>query len=71
MVAEEAVRVTLVTEQVKSAGGAIAMSGKVMFWATVTDAEPIQPFEGSVTVTKYVPGELTVLVAEVLPPPQS
>jgi hypothetical protein len=38
---------------------------------TDTEAEAIQPFEGSVTVIVYAPGEETVLVVLVLPPPQS
>ena len=38
---------------------------------TVVDADAVQPFAGSVAVTEYVPAVLTVLVAVVVPAPQS
>ena len=68
---EDAVSVTLVTEQVNAAGVAMLTSGGVIAWVTVTEAEALQPFEGSVTVREYDPGTVTVFVLVVTPPPQS
>jgi hypothetical protein len=51
-VVEEAVMVTLVTAQVSIAGGAMLTLGGVIAWLTVVEAELVQPFEGSVTVTE-------------------
>jgi len=67
----DAVNVTLVTEQVKSAGGAMLISGTIMFCVTVVDAVAEQPLAGSVTVTEYEPVVFTDLVSVVIPPPQS
>jgi hypothetical protein len=69
-VVEEAVSVTLETVQVRLAGGAILTFGGVTVCVTVAEAEAVQLFAGSVTVTLYVPGELTVCEDVVLPFPQ-
>ena len=71
VVVDEAVSVTLLTVQVRSAGAAILTFGVVTFCITVTEADAIHPFDGSVAVTVYDPGVLTVFVAVVTPPPQS
>jgi hypothetical protein len=42
--------VTLVTLQVRVAGGAILTLGGVIFCDTATDAEAVHPLAGSVTV---------------------
>ena len=52
MVVELAVSVTLSTVQVSAAGAAILTFGVVMFCVTVVDADAVQPFAGSVTVTE-------------------
>ena len=49
---DEAVMVILVTAQVSIAGGAMLTLGGVIAWLTVVEAELVQPFEGSVTVTE-------------------
>jgi hypothetical protein len=69
-VVDEAVIVTLVTLQVRVAGGAMLTFGGVIVWETVTEADAVHPLAGSVTVTVYVPGAVTVLAAVVTPPPQ-
>ena len=51
-VVEEAVMVMLVTAQLSVAGGAMLTLGGVIAWLTVVEAELVQPFEGSVTVTE-------------------
>ena len=71
VVVDEALSVTIVMVQVRSAGGAIVTFGMVMFWITVTEADAWHPVDGSVAVTVYDPGVLTVFVAVVTPPPQS
>ena len=48
---DEAVIVTLVTAQVKVAGGAILRLGLVIFCETVADELVVHPLAGSVTVT--------------------
>lgn len=48
---DDAVKVTLVVVQVKSAGAPILALGGVMFLVTVADAALVHPFDGSVTVT--------------------
>jgi hypothetical protein len=50
-VVDEAVSVTLVTEQVNVAGTAMLALGGVMFCVTVCVAVAVHPFAGSVTVT--------------------
>ena len=70
-VEDDAVSVTLVTEQVNAAGVAILTFGIVMFCVTAVDKDAVQPFAGSVTVTEYGPGADTVFVAVIMPPPQS
>ena len=42
--------------------------GVAMFCVTVADAVFVQPFDGSVTVTVYVPGVVTAFVVPVPPP---
>ena len=68
---DDAVSVTLAVLHVRSAGGAILTLGVVIFCVKLTDAEAIHPLDGSVAVTVYEPAALTVLVAVVIPPPQS
>ena len=51
VVLDVAVRLSLKLVQVRTAGAAIAALGATMFWITETDAEAVQPFDGSVTVT--------------------
>ena len=51
MVVDDAVRVTLVTEQVNVAGTAILALGCITFCVTVCDAVAVHPLDGSVTVT--------------------
>ena len=50
-VEDDAVSVTLVTEQSSTAGAAILALGVAMFWDTVVDAVFVQPLAGSVTET--------------------
>lgn len=50
-VADEAESTWLVTVQVKTTGAAMATSGGVTFWVTVTDEVLVHPLVGSVTVT--------------------
>jgi hypothetical protein len=69
-VVEDAVSVSLVVEQVKTPGAAILAFGVAIFCVTETDAVLVQPFAGLVTVTVYVAGAETVLVAVVTPDPQ-
>jgi hypothetical protein len=64
----EAVSVVLVTVQVSVAGGLILTVGRTTFCETVVDPEAVQPFEGSVTVTEYVPEAFTVVVVVFEPP---
>jgi len=52
VVVDDAVIVMLVTAQVSVAGGAMLTLGGVIAWLTVVEAELVQPFEGSVTVTE-------------------
>jgi len=52
VVVDEAVMVMLVIAQVSVAGGAMLRLGGVVAWLTVVEAELVQPFEGSVTVTE-------------------
>jgi len=52
VVVDDAVMVTLVTAQVSVAGGAMLTLGGMIAWLTVVEAELVQPFEGSVTVTE-------------------
>jgi hypothetical protein len=66
-VVEEAVSVSEVVVQVKGTGGAMLTLGVVMFWVTVVDAVLVQPLAVSVTVTVYVAGVETALVAVVGP----
>ena len=66
-----AVIVTLATEHVKLAGTPMLTFGTAPFWITVADADAVQPFAGSVTVTEYDPVVFTGLVLVVTPPPQS
>ena len=70
VVVDDAVRVTLLTEQVNVAGTAMLALGGVTICVTVCEAVAVQPLVGFVTVTTYVPGVDTVLVVVVLPPPQ-
>ena len=51
IVVDDAVRVTLVTEQVNVAGTAMLALGGVMVCVTVCEAVAVHPFAGSVTVT--------------------
>ena len=51
-VVDVAVKVSLVLVQVKTVGGLMPAFGAVMFCVTVTAAELVQLFEGSVTVTE-------------------
>ena len=67
---EDAVSVSLVLEQVNIEGVEMVAMGATMFCTTVTEAVFMQPFAGSVAVTVYDPGEETVFVAVVIPPPQ-
>ena len=69
-VVEDAVNVSLVVVHVKTVGAAMLALGTVVFCVTVADAELVQPFDGSVTVTEYVAGDEMVLVVVVFPPPQ-
>jgi hypothetical protein len=66
-VVDEAVSVTLVTKQFNVAGVAILMFGFITVCDTVTEADAVHPLPGSVTVTVYPPGELTVLLAIPVP----
>jgi len=50
-VVEDAVNVSLKVAQVRIPGEAIAALGGVLVWITFTEAEAVQPFAGSVTVT--------------------
>ena len=50
-VVDEAVKVTLVVAQFKTAGAAMLAFGAVIFCVTVAEAELVQPLDGSVTVT--------------------
>jgi hypothetical protein len=52
VVVEDAVTLTVVTEQVKVAGAAIERFGAVIFWFTDTQAVAVQPLAGSVIVTQ-------------------
>jgi hypothetical protein len=52
VVVDDAVMVTLVTAQVSVAGGAMLTLGGMIAWLTVVEAELVQPFEGSVTLTE-------------------
>ena len=70
-VEDDAVSVTLVLVHVNTAGAAMLALGVAIFCTTVADAVFVQPFDGSVTVTVYVPAADTVLVVVVFPPPQS
>jgi hypothetical protein len=65
-----AVSVTEVTEQLRFAGAGIVTDGVVIFCRAVVQAVVVQPFAGSVIVTQYDPGTVTVLVAVVMPPVQ-
>ena len=67
-VEDDAVNVTLVNPQVNIAGAAMLALGVAMFCVTVADAVFVQPFDGSVTVTVYVPGVVTAFVVPVPPP---
>ena len=49
---DDAVRVVLRTEQVSGAGAAMLTFGVAIFCVTVVEAEAVQPFDGSVTVTE-------------------
>ena len=69
VVVELAVNVTLSTVQVKAAGAAILRLGVVIFCVTVVEADAVQPFAGSVTVTEYDTDADTDLVFVVTPPP--
>src|SRR5204862_276827 len=71
VVVELAVSVELSTVQLSDAGVAILTFGVVIFCVIVVEAEAVQPFAGSVTVTEYGPSTETVLVFVVTPPPQS
>jgi hypothetical protein len=51
-VVEEAVIVTLVTEQVSVAGCTMLTLGTVIFCDTLAEAEAVQLLDGSVTVTE-------------------
>ena len=51
IVVDDAVSVTLVTEQVNVAGTAMLALGGVTVWVTLCDAVAVHPFAGSVTVT--------------------
>jgi hypothetical protein len=59
--------VTVVVVQVKTLGAAILTLGGVAVCETVADVEAVQPFEGSVAVTLYVPADVTTKVFKVLP----
>ena len=50
-VVDDAVNVSLVTEQVKIVGAAILAFGVVIFWVTVAEVVFVQPLPGFVTVT--------------------
>ena len=67
---EDAVMVSVVLMQFNTDGVEMLTVGATMFCATVAEAVLVQPFAGSVTVTVNVPGEETVLVVVVMPPPQ-
>lgn len=69
-VVDEAVSVSEVEEQVSVVGAVIEALGEVMFWVTVVPAPAVQPLDGSVTVTVREAGAVTVIAAEVIPPPQ-
>ena len=69
-VVDDAVNVSLGAAQVKATGAAMLALGAIMLCVTFADAELVQPFVGSVTVTVYVFGEETAFVAVVTPPPQ-
>jgi hypothetical protein len=51
VVVDDAVSVTLVTEQVKVAGSAMLALGGVTVCVTVCAAVAVHPFTGSVTIT--------------------
>jgi hypothetical protein len=51
VVVDDAVRITLVTEQVNVAGTAMLALGDIVFCVTVCVAVAVHPFDGSVTVT--------------------
>jgi hypothetical protein len=51
VVVDDAVRVTLVTEQINVAGTAMLALGGVTLCVTVCEAVAVHPFAGSVTVT--------------------
>ena len=51
MVVDEAVKISLVTEQLRVPGAAMLALGAVVFWVTVVEAETVQPLPGSVAVT--------------------
>ena len=57
---EDAVNVTLVTEQVRVPGAAMLAFGTPALWVTVVEAEAVQPLDGSVTVMVYVPDAVAV-----------
>ena len=69
-VVEDAVIVSLVVVQVNTTGAVMLTTGTVIFCVTVADAMAVQPLDGSVTVTVYDAGVVTVLVAVVTPAPQ-
>ena len=45
----------------------MAGDGGLIFWLMIELADAVQPFAGSVTVTVYVVGKLTVIEAAMLP----
>ena len=67
---EDAVMLSLVLVQLNTEGIVMLAVGATRFCATVTEAVFVQPFVGSVAVTVNVPGEETVFVEVVMPPPQ-
>ena len=70
MVVDVAVNVVDVTAHVNVAGVPILAFGGVTVCVNVTAAVVVQPLVGSVTVTVYVAGLVTVWLAVVIPPPQ-
>jgi len=65
---ELAVNVTVVTEQLKLAGGAMLTLGGVVLLVTFTEREVVHLLPGSVAVTVYVAATVTALVVPVPPP---
>ena len=70
LVVDAAVNVVDVTAQVNVAGVPILAFGGLTVCVTVTAAVVVQPLDGSVTVTVYVAGLVTIWLAVVIPPPQ-